>query len=261
MYLSEFRLDPTLYFNVVPRDVVNYTQQLWRPFSVGTCWYRTHSMPHGVADRKLISIGVTQDNTYLLGFKDRIYVLDAALPLICIQKIRSMVVDHNDHIWVCVYTVHSWCVIEYTLEGTILEFLEFNICPFIYDLIAHRAPVSYGMSGDCNLPWTNVVKCALMSDNSRVAIELELKLTRFDPRMSTVSNSTKLHDSSKLLIVDADDNVIILCNGTTLIVFDKTLRCRDIHNLSAPKINYVAIDKNGSLLCATENTIVVIDTV
>lgn len=265
MFLSNLRRDSTLYFSVVPKDVIEYTQQLWKPFAVNMCWSACYKLPHGF-DEKLIAIATTNKNDkVVLGFHNQICVFRQPVPLIITHNLRDMVIDGNDHIWLCIQRNHMYCVLQYTFDAKLLTINEFSGQPLLLDLVLQRHSVSCAVFYD---PFRDSNKCAVLSDATRVVLNrTDDKLIRYDASMTTVLNSVDIGGDfkfSRSFVVDANDNVIFISNerkSPMFFVVNKEFnQCIAKPIRWLPEIEYITVDKYGSVVCATENEIVVIET-
>lgn len=100
-----------------------------------------------------------------------------------------------------------------------------------------------------------------MSDSSRVTFDMQRNIRTYAPsRLKVLNKVDDNHFAIRAIIVDAVDNVIVLFDSNTVKMFDKTLTLQFTQRLSSKTV-CIGVDKNGSLLCVTKNSIVIIDTV
>lgn len=242
MFLDQvLRPDPTLYFNVVPLDIVTSVKQCFPAWTVGRVCYKQQTM---LLHKSLKHIGVFSDNTYVLRFSNVMKWDDISRP--CYTVYDSVVVDADDNVWI---SGPNTKIIQYARDGRVLCWSDYNPFTGLYDVIPSRPMTSVGVV--CHRLGRKTAQ-ALAPTKTCVRTEIEMH----DSDLRKIGHDCSIKRSITIaapcgLVLDAADNIIVRC-PEAVHVFNLSLRLISTFDIASCKGKTVAIDKNGALLLPTD---------
>jgi hypothetical protein len=252
MFLNELQADSALYFNRVPRDVVNYTKREYFPlWTVGTHCSRQQQIER---QPSVCDIGVFSDNTYAFGNNGLSIVWN---DIRIDQMYYAMIIDADDALWLQCKN----CVIkQYAKNGNHTGTLSFMFWQWLYNVCEKLPPARVGVFGSV-IARPSCRRAPSVDIHNTVELhETHIELVNHSLDGYVVLNSifhlfpTKPHG----LVIDAARNIIISF-AEVLQIYNSDLELVAVIPFSVDGKG-LAVDKNGSILCSTKTGYAILDT-